>query len=279
MKKITLPLITGTPRKPRTALFFWARQVPGLVWCSLQARVYTTVPLCKPPQRTNGRHWLIVIRFRILGFPVTIEPFFWIIIALLGGAFRADSPQAVLLLIVWMVVVLVSILVHELGHALAGRHYGAIPEIRLHGFGGMAVMHGSRFNRLQSIIVSAAGPAFGFALGTLVLVLYLGAFRGRELPLELSYGLIMLLYVNFFWTAINLLPIVPLDGGQIFRELAGPRRAGLVRGVAVLCAAAVALWAFQAGMIFLGLMVAYLGFVNFQSGRAQPGVPGGVTRN
>jgi stage IV sporulation protein FB len=102
-----------------------------------------------------------VIRFNLLGFPVSIEPFFWLVVALLGGALRANSPQAVLLLLVWMLVVLVSILVHELGHALAGRRYGATPEIRLHGFGGMAVMHGGRFNRPQSILVSAAGPAFG----------------------------------------------------------------------------------------------------------------------
>jgi stage IV sporulation protein FB len=219
-----------------------------------------------------------VIRFQFLGFPVTIEPFFWIVIALLGGAIRANTPQAVLLLLVWMVVVLVSILVHELGHALAGRRYGATPEIRLHGFGGMAVMHGGRFNRWQSIVVSAAGPAFGFALGILVLLLHLTVFRHAELVLEARYAIIMLLYVNFFWTLINLLPILPLDGGQIFRDLAGPRRAGLVRWVSVFCAGAVALWALQAGMIFLGLIVAYLAFVNFQSGRTQP-VQGGVLRD
>ena len=220
-----------------------------------------------------------MIRFKLLGFPVTIEPFFWVVIALLGGAFSANTPQAVLLLLVWMFVVLVSLLVHELGHALAGRHYAATPEIRLHGFGGVAIMHGSRFNRLQSIMVSASGPALGLALGMVVLLLYLGVFRNRELPLEVGYAITMLLYVNFFWTLINLLPILPLDGGQIFRDLAGPKRAGLVRWVAVICAVAVAGWAFHAGMIFLGLMVAYLGFVNFQSGRVQGRIPGGIERN
>jgi stage IV sporulation protein FB len=220
-----------------------------------------------------------VIRFKLLGFPVTIEPFFWIIIALLGGGFSANTPQAFRLLLVWMVVVLVSILVHELGHALAGRRYGATPEIRLHGFGGLAIMHGGRFTRLQSILVSAAGPAFGFALGILVLVLFVGSLRNAELPLELRYAIMMLLYVNFFWTLINLLPILPLDGGQIFRDLAGPERAGLVRWVAVICAVGVAAWALQAGMIFLGLMAAYLAYVNFQSGRVQQQIPGGVERN
>jgi len=34
-----------------------------------------------------------VIRFKLLGFPITIEPFFWVVIALLGGAFRANTPQ------------------------------------------------------------------------------------------------------------------------------------------------------------------------------------------
>jgi stage IV sporulation protein FB len=220
-----------------------------------------------------------VIRFKLLGFPVSIQPFFWIIIALLGGGFSANTPQAFRLLLVWMVVVLVSILVHELGHALAGRRYGATPEIRLHGFGGLAIMHGGRFTRLQSILVSAAGPAFGFALGILVLVLFMGSLRNYELPLELRYAITMLLYVNFFWTLINLLPILPLDGGQIFRDLAGPHRAGLVRWVAVICAVGVAGWALQAGMIFLGVMAAYLAYVNFQSGRVQERIPGGVERD
>jgi membrane-associated protease RseP (regulator of RpoE activity) len=112
-----------------------------------------------------------------------------------------------------------------------------------------------------------------------VLVLYLGAFRNRDLPLEAGYAITMLLYVNFFWTLINLLPILPLDGGQIFRDLAGPKRAGLVRWVAVICSVGVAGWALLAGRVFLGLMVAYLGFVNFQSGRVQERVPGGVERN
>jgi stage IV sporulation protein FB len=220
-----------------------------------------------------------VIRFKLLGFPVTIEPFFWIVIAVLGGAFRVDSPEAIRLLLVWVSVVLVSILVHELGHALAGRRYGAMPEIRLHGFGGMAVMHGGRFNRFQNILVSAAGPAFGLALGLFVLSVHLGVLQGRELPLELRSAIRMLLYVNFFWTSINLLPILPLDGGQIFRDLVGPGRAGMVRWVSVLCAGGVAWWSFQAGLIFLGLMAVYLAVANVQSGPVQDRVPGGVGRD
>lgn len=220
-----------------------------------------------------------MIRFKLLGFPVTIEPFFWIVIALLGGAFGADSPERLRLLLVWVAVVLVSILVHELGHALAGRRYGATPEIRLHGFGGMAIMHGGRFNRPQNILVSAAGPAFGFALGLAVLAVYVVALRDRELPPELGYAVVSLMYVNFFWTAINLLPILPLDGGQIFRDVMGPTRRGVVRWVSVIFAAGAAWWAFKAGQPFLCLMVAYLGFVNFQAGRVSDRVPGGVERD
>lgn len=227
----------------------------------------------------DRRSRFIVIRFRLFGFPVTIEPFFWIIVALLGGALSVHSLDAFRLLTVWVLVVFVSILVHELGHALAGRHYGAAVEIRLHGFGGMAIMHGGRFNRLQNIVVSAAGPAFGFALGMLVLFVYLAGLRNQQLAMELGYAITMLLYVNFFWTLINLLPILPLDGGQIVRDLAGPRRAGLVRWAAVICAAGVAFWAFQSGMIFLGLLMAYLGYVNLQNGTMRHRIPGGVERD
>ena len=53
------------------------------------------------------------LRFRFFGFPARIHPFFWLVTVLLGA--RGDVSAVDLL--VWVVVVFVSILVHELGHA------------------------------------------------------------------------------------------------------------------------------------------------------------------
>jgi Zn-dependent protease len=166
-------------------------------------------------------------------------------------------------------VVFVSILVHELGHAFAARKHGAHPEIRLQGLGGVTIMHGGYFNRPQSIFVSAAGPLASLALGGLVWLV------DRAYPVDSVYAIQVvsyLLWVNFFWTAINLLPILPLDGGQIVRDLLGPRRMQISIGLGVVCSVFVAIWAFKIGLLFLGIMMLILAYMNFQNQNLQGGV-------
>ena len=102
-------------------------------------------------------------RFNLFGFPVTVEPWFWLVSFLMGGGIEARGREGFTLVAIWIAVVFVSIMVHELGHALAGRRFGAHPEIGLHGMGGVAVMHGGYFTRWQSIFVSAAGPLASLA--------------------------------------------------------------------------------------------------------------------
>ncbi len=72
------------------------------------------------------------MRFRILGFPVHVQPFFLLVAALLGGM-RNDLT----LILIWVAVVFVSVLAHELGHALVARAYGQQPSILLYSMGGL----------------------------------------------------------------------------------------------------------------------------------------------
>ena len=76
------------------------------------------------------------LHFRLFGFPVRVHPFFWVVSLLLGMGGR-DRPIRSNVLI-WVAVVFVSILVHELGHAFMQRYYGGHPWITLYGFGGLA---------------------------------------------------------------------------------------------------------------------------------------------
>lgn len=171
--------------------------------------------------------------------------------------------------LLWMVAVFVSILVHELGHAMAARNYGAYPEIRLHGLGGVTIMPGGYFNRAQSIFVSAAGPLAGLALGGLVWLI------DRAYPPQNGFLMIMVgmfIWINFFWTFINLLPILPLDGGQILRDLLGPKNIQFAIWIGVLCAGGAAIWAFQRGQLFLALMMLFLAYGNFQNQNMQGGI-------
>ena len=74
------------------------------------------------------------LRFRLFGFPVTIGVDFLLITVLLGFGSRPGAY-----LIEWLLVVAVSILIHELGHAFVLRRYNINPEIRLWGMGGLTI--------------------------------------------------------------------------------------------------------------------------------------------
>ena len=202
-----------------------------------------------------------MLRFRVFGFPVSVEWFFWLICFMLGGGIRMNSLNDLPGILLWMIAVFFSILVHELGHAFVGQRYGATPAIHLHGMGGLTILPGNAFTRKQSIAVSAAGPAASLALGIATLLFV------QVLPPTTAGGRLLtnyMLWINFFWTVINLLPILPLDGGQILRDLLGPKRSEVTRWLGVIFAGAAAFWAFDVGQLYLGLMLAYLGFMNYQ---------------
>ena len=106
-----------------------------------------------------------MFRFTLLGFPVSIHWMFWLTAALLSGQIdNLSKPGALWQMGIWMAVVFLSVLWHELGHVIFQRKFGARPEIMLVAFGGLAVPHGGQFNRGQSFVIAAAGPAFGLLL-------------------------------------------------------------------------------------------------------------------
>ena len=74
------------------------------------------------------------LHFKLLGMPIRIHPLFWLIAVILG----ANSGGATEVLI-WVAAVLVSILIHELGHALVIRAFGFHPWIVLYGIGGLTI--------------------------------------------------------------------------------------------------------------------------------------------
>ena len=132
-----------------------------------------------------------------------------------------------------MAVVFVSIIVHEMGHALAARNFGMHPDITLWGFGGLTSFSFQRFEPRQSILITLAGPFAGFALAGLILatlmltrheIVIFGLTVGHGVPVfEVDRNLYRLVYylllVNIFWGVVNLFPILPLDGGQITRDV------------------------------------------------------------
>ena len=164
------------------------------------------------------------LKFRLLRFPVRVHPWFWIMTLVLGAG--ALEENGVISLLAVIAVVFVSILVHELGHALAFRRFGADSHIVLHAFGGLTIPWAALRFRWQRIIVALAGPIAGFLLYGIIY----GSNRiypwagGNEFVALLYF---QLLFVNLWWGVLNLLPIWPLDGGQICEEVCttfSPRR-------------------------------------------------------
>jgi hypothetical protein len=90
------------------------------------------------------------------------------------------------------------------------RRYGINPVVRLWMMGGMT-MSGFALTPRRALIVSAAGPAVGIAIG-LVALLVRPAFNQGGL---LEFVAINMVWVNLWWGAFNLLPIAALDGGNI----------------------------------------------------------------
>lgn len=202
-------------------------------------------------------------RFRIFGFPLHIDPWFLLTATLIGGR------QELGWIVVWVLVVLVGVLAHELGHAFVGRKLGLDPWIRLFAFGGMTVWRRSRhLPPGQQILISLAGPAVGVAIGGSVLVgLKVGLFAGASLTFVRILEDIV--WVNLSWGVLNLLPILPLDGGHIAASVAtiflGAKGRIGARALSVALTVAIGFWALTAGQWWILLLGVFLTVSNVQA--------------
>lgn len=204
-----------------------------------------------------------MIRFTFFGMPVEIQPWFWVIMALLGTSFgrSATGGNEALMIALFVIAGALSIFVHELGHALTGKFFKARPFIVLHGFGGFAAFPGSHFTRTQSFLVTAAGPAVQIVLG----VLALGAlFVLTDLSESFQHFIGFLAGVSIFWALLNLIPVYPLDGGQMMAALLGPQRRKLCLqlSIAVAVCAAIGLWVSGIGRV-MPFFLLYFAYQNY----------------
>ncbi|MFP6768631.1 MAG: site-2 protease family protein [Planctomycetaceae bacterium] len=149
------------------------------------------------------------LRFSVAGIPVRVHPVFWATAAFL--AWDGSDPPATFL---GVLCVFLSILVHELGHAGMTRCFGWDSEIVLGFFGGYATT--VRESTARNIAVLIAGPGAGLLLAatTFVVLLQVEGLSPRTVD-----ALRFLLFINLIWSLVNLLPVLPLDGGQLLREI------------------------------------------------------------
>lgn len=240
------------------------------------------------------------LRFQILGFPVRVSWSFWLASAVFGFGFAngldeefgADSPGFVTLLVLWAACLLVSILIHELGHAFAFRQNGIESSIVLYYLGGLAIPRTSvssgrgyrGLSEKQSMWIAAAGPLAQIFSAVLVIlaVRFSGYYAPVPWPLTMipwlqegdqidSVGLLaivaMYVYPSVLWAILNLVPVWPLDGGRIMSSFLLIQGGNMVQSlwVSVIAAALLAGYGFSNDEQYLGFLFLILGINNFQA--------------
>ena len=204
-----------------------------------------------------------MVRFTIFGIPVEVQPFFWITLVLLGGALGADSASAILQTLLFVLAGFISILVHELGHALMARKFGAYSSICLQAFGGLAQHSGVHLTRPQSFAVTAAGPLLQIGLGLAVwfTLPHLG-----DLKPHAGYFFVTLMGISFIWAVLNLLPILPLDGGQMLHAILGPQRVKITLWTTIVSSSLIGgLYFLKTGNFILPIFMGFFAWQAFQS--------------
>ena len=203
------------------------------------------------------------MRFRIAGFPVEVAPTALLLAAmffLLGLSWQWSLP----LIFAVIGIALVSVLVHELGHATFAKLFRLDPiQITIHGMGGLT-RHRASGSPGRDLAIILAGPGFGLALAAVGLVLTL-----LELPGFVGQAAEQLLWLNILWSVFKLLPIFPLDGGHAlssFLQLFLPQATAwpVTWGVGLVGALGVIGLALWAGEVFILLFAGMFAWQNVQ---------------
>lgn len=217
------------------------------------------------------------LRLSVLGIPVRVTPMFWLGTVVLGWGAMEEGPPYLLM---WVVVCLVSILVHELGHAFVARWLGCdVIEAALYLMGGVAVyLPGPGFTHGKSILIALAGPGAGFILWGLMEFVFANPimhFSIENLDPEVTklirFGILQWLYINLWWGLVNLLPVLPLDGGRVLQGVCNSispfRGDEYARKIGIVIGGLTALFFLVNGRTYAGILFLSLTMSNVQAGQ------------
>jgi Zn-dependent protease len=217
---------------------------------------------------------------RLFDINIRIHILFLIYIAwrLLGAG------SGFLLAAIFMAVLFTIVLIHEFGHCFGARSVGGdARDILMWPLGGLAYAHAPMRPWPQFVTV-AAGPLtnliFCLISGSIILALtqepaylFYNPFQHASLGVFVETGWLVYLCIfyhfNFMLLSFNLLPIYPLDGGQLFQTLLWPffglRQATIVACyVGIIGCMALGVWGLQGGGQMLFFIAIFGGFTCFQ---------------
>ena len=170
-------------------------------------------------KRRRGQNgWVIA---RPFGIPVYVSPYWFVIagvfILYYGSALHASMSSGIRYVVVAAFVVLLylSVLVHELAHSVVAKGYGLpVRRILLYPLGGVSEIEREAPSPGREFAVAAAGPAMSLVLAGICWGLWQLAPNG-------GMGVLIgvLLWANLIVAGFNLLPGLPLDGGRMLRAV------------------------------------------------------------
>jgi Zn-dependent protease len=224
---------------------------------------------------------------RVAGFPVKVHwsvivilwLFTWSLASTLPGTVKGYSHLAY-----WLagacgaLVLLASLLTHELAHAVVARRMGvSVGDVTLWLFGGVTTLHGEAKTPRAAFRIAFAGPATSLVLS--------GVFAGLAIAFASMHAAAIAVSVGWWLAAINLLlglfnllPGAPLDGGRVVRAYlwhrygdsvrasVGAARAGRVVAIILIT---LGLAEFLAGGLIGGVWLAFIGWFIFTAAREE----------
>ena len=161
----------------------------------------------------------------------------------------------------FMLAAFISVLIHEMGHALTIKRFKQPTQVVLTFMGGYATYPPGVLTRKRSFLVTLAGPALQlvFGIGIIFLSEYLPS-QGKQVDIFFAN----LIWISIIWAVFNCLPIYPMDGGQMLSAVLGPRRAKVVHMPGIVTAAIIGMLALLTGGLFITIFMGMFAYQNFQ---------------
>ncbi|MEO0761959.1 MAG: site-2 protease family protein [Pseudomonadota bacterium] len=145
----------------------------------------------------------------------------WIAVSYYPQGGIAAAAEGVL----FVVLVFVCVVLHELGHVVAAQRYGIrTPEITVLPIGGLARLERMPEKPVQELVVAIAGPLVNVVIAAALILLLEVRVDPASVTAPQAAGHSLqaqLAFVNIILVVFNLIPAFPLDGGRIFRALLG----------------------------------------------------------
>lgn len=215
----------------------------------------------------------------IRGTSIDVD-FNFIFLVLFFVVLNYDASRGIQYALIWIPILFVSVLIHELAHAatIGSLGFGS-SHVVLTGMGGVTINQ-RRARPWQDLLISVAGPLSSFGLA--LLCWWIDGNVAIARTDRMLVALVpRLMWANLFWGIFNLIPVPPLDGGhatrEFFRMFLSERNAFVISiWIAIVVGGMIAAAALYFRQFFIALYLAWFVYMAFQQWQSfkRHGVPG-----